>query len=75
MNNISYISYFSSNNFPLPHPEIMVIDKDQAIQTGDLLTPTGTYFKIKLDEPYSVSSDKEPGVILYEIPDTWFPMR
>ena len=67
--------YFSSNNFPLPHPDIMVIDKDQAIQIGDILTPTGTYFKIKLSDPYGVPLEKEDGFLLYEVPDTWLPVR
>jgi hypothetical protein len=67
--------FFSSNNFPMPHPDIMVIDKDQAIQIGDILTQTGTYFKIRLSDPHSVSSKDEDVILIYEVPETMLPVR
>lgn len=42
--------YFSLNNYPPPHPEIMVVDKDQMVQTATVLTPYGTYFRIEIDK-------------------------
>ena len=51
--------YFSLNNFPPPHPEIMVLDKDQIIQIGQVLTSRGTYFKARVEEPVRKKIDRD----------------
>jgi 4-amino-4-deoxy-L-arabinose transferase-like glycosyltransferase len=51
--------YFSLNNFPPPHPQIMALDKDQMVQTGTVPTPYGTYFQVEIDKPDESNSSDE----------------
>ena len=64
--------YFSLNNFPEPHPAIMLLDKDQIIQIGQVLT-TATYFRVEIEE--IGNQKKERYVLLPEIDKTWEPWR
>ncbi|MBU1023596.1 hypothetical protein KKB99_04820, partial [bacterium] len=43
--------YFSLNNMIPPHPEIMLMEKDQLIQQDYLDYHSGVLFKVKLTEP------------------------